>query len=97
MPYGAPTQMSDAYQAFIESAARDIAQRVSDELIARLEKRCRPSAADPLLTVKQAAAVLAVSPSTTRQLVAAGELMRAPGMTEIRIRSSVVASYATKK
>jgi excisionase family DNA binding protein len=75
-----------------EDVAQSLAKRAM-EIIA--EQKFKPEP-DPLLNTEEIAAELNISKSKTRELVATGHLRRAKGITDIRVRKSVVDAYGTK-
>lgn len=83
-------------ELLVESArilSRSFADTLSEDLIRFLEQRRTAPARDPLMTVAECAAELGLGKSTIRKLVNLGVLKRAPGLTEIMIRKSVLDSY----
>lgn len=85
--------MSAALPQLIEDIAHAAAKRTM-EIIA--EHKFNPPP-DPLLNTRQIAERLDLSETKVRELVAGGYLKKAPGMTEIRVRQSVVDAFGKEK
>lgn len=79
----------------IDSLVEQILAKLGPRLIEWLDERRSKPEADPLLSTPEVAKRLGLSETTVRHLVACGELKKAPGITEIRIRQSVVDAYGT--
>lgn len=84
----------EALQAFSDELAKDAAHKIAPYLIQLIEK-FREDEPDPLLTAKETAKELDLSESTARTLMQGGYIARAPGLTELRARRSVVRAYGT--
>lgn len=67
---------------------------LADRIAARLSVHV-PTEGDPLLTAKEAAKRLRMSPGKFRRLVNANVIKRAKGFEEIRVRQSVVDAYGS--
>lgn len=79
-----------------DELAESTVAKIGPKLLTLLRSNAVASQPDPLLTTKEVAARLGVSESKVRELVAGGYLQRAKGMSEIRVRQSVVDAYGTK-
>lgn len=82
--------------AFTTALARQVVEKAGPELLAYLEARRVAPEADPLLTAKEAGDELGLSDTKIREMVESGVLHKCPGISEIRIRRSVVRAYGTK-
>jgi len=80
-----------------DELAAAVVAKAGPKLLAYLDARRAEKQPDPLLTVREIAQRLSLGETTVRQLVELGELQRAKGMTDIRVRQSVVDAYGTKE
>ncbi len=69
-----------------------LAECLGERILTVLEKR-RPKTDDPLLTVKEIAARLRIGETSVRQIINSGALKRAKGISDMRVRESVVNAY----
>lgn len=76
----------------LDLLADEIAARSAPKIAAKLLE-VLPAQANPLFTVKQAAAHTGLSQTTIRDLVKAGALKKAAGLKDTRIRRSVLDAY----
>lgn len=85
--------MSADIDQFTEALADQVIQKLGPKLIEYLEARRVQPEDDPLLTVKEISAELRVCTTKVRELVHAGLLERAKGLSDIRVRKSVLRAY----
>jgi hypothetical protein len=83
----------EVYSHFTEALADDVIAKLGPKIIAYLEARRVEPEKDPLLTVKEISAELGICGSKVRQLVRMGLIKKAPGISEIMCRKSVVDAY----
>lgn len=76
----------DALDTFLDALADRLAARMSAVVPTK-------DSGDPLLTAKEGATRLRMSPGKFRRLVNAGLIKRAKGFDEIRVRQSVIDDY----
>lgn len=86
---------AEALNSFTDALAEEVVAKAGPKLLAYLDARRLEKQPDPLLTVSQTAARLKLGQTTVYQIVESGDLKRAPGIAEIRIRQSVVDAYGT--
>lgn len=75
-----------------EEATRAVLEQMLPKLVELLQTHRKK---DPALTVKQAAGELGLSDDAVRRMVERGAIPKLPGITEIRIRQSVVDALGT--
>lgn len=77
----------------IDQFADKVAAVLGPKLLAFFKQNGTGIAPDKLLSIPKAAKQLGISETKLRELVDVGAIMRAPGITEIRIRQSELDSY----
>jgi excisionase family DNA binding protein len=83
-----------------EALADELAAAVLEKVKAGLGSMLAAPQDDPALSVSEAAKVLGISPTTMRNLINNGIIHRCPGISEMRVRRSVLNAYGkppTKK
>lgn len=85
--------MSDALDTLTSAIADEVVAKAGPKLVAYINAHRIAKDPDPLLTVNEAAKRIGLSSSAVRRLVQSGELRRAPGISEIFIKESVVDAY----
>ncbi len=84
--------MSAAFDAFTDEMADAVLAKLGPKFIAWIEKHYAVKH-DPLLTVAEVAKELSLSKDKVYELVHSERIKRASGITEIRIRKSVVDAF----
>lgn len=81
--------------------AEDLAQRALEKLSVKvrsfLSELAAEKPADPLLTAEQAGKRVGLSASKIRELVTGGYIAKARGITDTRIRQSVIDNYGKEE
>lgn len=77
----------------LDSILDAFADRVAGKLAPKVAAMLPNTEGDPLLTAREGAKRLRMSPDKFRKLVNAGTLKRAEGFEEIRVRQSIVDAY----
>lgn len=84
---------AELFEKLTDDLAAEVIAKAGPKLLEYLDARRTEKQSDPLLTVREVAQRLRLGETTVRQLVELKELTRAKGISEIRIRQSVVDAY----